>query len=122
MRGSLRSDGVPRSARWRATIKSITERDLLAAIGEVVVNAALFEYAVAILVATMEGCRAQECEHRAVGIVRPARLTMREFHRLVGEHPDRKDIQLALYDARSVLDDWHVIAHSLAMEDTEAGG
>jgi len=57
------------------------QRDLLAAIGEVVVNSASLEYAVTTLVATMEGHRDQECEDRALGIVRTTGQAMRDLRR-----------------------------------------
>ena len=46
------------------------DRELLAAIGEVVVNSAALEYAVAVLVAMTEGLRDQDCEDHALATVR----------------------------------------------------
>jgi hypothetical protein len=48
------------------------DADLLAAIGRIVVQAALLDYSVATLVATCEGLCGGACETRAVAIVRTA--------------------------------------------------
>jgi hypothetical protein len=141
------------------------DRELLAAIGQVVVNAAALEYAIAVLVATIEGHRDQECEDHALTIVKNAGGAMRALMaptcaqvRGRGMSPQQiarmlsttqetaiseKDVRESLKrwdrehasagplternliplwrDAKAVLDDRHVIAHSIAMEQVEAG-
>src|SRR5260370_32051812 len=55
------------------------DRELLAAIGEVVVTAAALEYAVAVLVAVTKGHREQDCENYAVALVKQPGGSMREL-------------------------------------------
>jgi hypothetical protein len=94
------------------------DRVLLAAIGQVVVEAAVLEYLVAVLVAVIEG---QGEEHAQMLVARPGDA-MRQMGRLVMERPDRSDLKLAWHDARAVLNDRHVIAHSVALEHVEVNG
>ncbi len=136
------------------------DQELLAAIGKVVVDAASLEYAVAILVAAIEGHRDQACEDRAVTIVKKSGAAMRWLKAMTcaqlrgrGESPQKialmlttseTDVREALkrwdrehpgispatkcdliyrwHDVKAVMDDRHVIAHSLAMESVEADG
>jgi len=144
----------------------LEDRELLAAIGEVVVNAAALDYAVAVLVATIEGHRDQSCEDYAVAIVKAGGGAMRALmmmtcaqlrgqgtsaermarilttsadkaitpkavrdalkqwdHEHAGATPaTRHDLIYLWRDAKAVLDDRHVIAHSLAVEDADADG
>ncbi len=53
----------------------------MAAIGQVVVNAAALDYAAAILVAMVDGLRDQQCEDRAVAIVKTSGGAMRTLRR-----------------------------------------
>jgi hypothetical protein len=94
----------------------LEDRDLLAAIGEVVIDAAALEYAIAGLVAVADGLRDQACEDRAVAIVKDTGRAMKELRKLARAQPERNLMRL-WRDAKSVLDDRHVIAHSLAMEN-----
>jgi hypothetical protein len=64
------------------------DTEMMAAIGRMVVNAAELEYAVAELAATAEGLRGEECRERATAIVRRTGEAMRQFERVVQEHPD----------------------------------
>jgi hypothetical protein len=158
------------------------DRELLAAIGEVVVTAAALEYAVAILAAVTEGHRDQACEEYAVALVKKSgggamgELRKRACAQLRGQgmplpqiarwlrightfsigekghmlpiaertdksekavrddlaHWDRErpgvipqarcDLMALWQDATAVLDDRHVIAHSIALEEDEADG
>jgi hypothetical protein len=83
-----------------------------------VVDAAVLEYFVAVLVAVIEG---QAEEHAQMLASRPGE-TMRQLGRLVRERPDRSDLKLAWHDAQAVLNDRHVIAHSVALEYIEVNG
>jgi hypothetical protein len=160
----------------------LEDRELLAAIGEVVVTAAALEYAVAVLVALTEGHQDQACEDCALSIVKGAQGgAMRELRKRAcaqlrgqdmplpqiarrlriahafstGERgnmlsiPERIDKSekavrddlahwdrerpgivpqarcnlMALWqDATAVLDDRHVIAHSVALEEVGEAG
>jgi hypothetical protein len=62
--------------------------ELLAAIGRIVVNAAMLEYAVAELIAVAEGLRGEAARERAVVIVRKPGNAMRLFERLAEQRPD----------------------------------
>lgn len=95
-------------------------RDLLAAIGEVVVCTARLELAVAILVAVTDGLRDQAAEVRAEAIIaeRPGKA-LDELRRISRECPERQDLKLALHDAKSVVSDRHILAHSVTLEDTK---
>lgn len=89
------------------------DRELLAAIGEVVVDAAALEYFIAVLVAVIEG-RDEEWARKQVAQTGAAR---RALERLVNGRPDRPDLGRLCQDAAAVLDDRHRIAHSVAMRD-----
>lgn len=94
------------------------DQELLAAIGQVVVDAAVLEYFVAVLVAVIQG---QGEEHAQMLAARPG-AAMRQLWTLVGERSDRSDLKLACHDAQAVLNDRHVIAHSIALEQVEVRG
>lgn len=163
------------------SIGGVEDQELLAAIGQVVVNAAALEYAVAVLAAVTEGHRDQACEDYAVALVKRPGGAMGELRKRacaqlrgqgmplpqiarwlrighafsIGEkghmlpiaertdksekavrddlaHWDRErpgvipqtrcDLMALWQDATAVLDDRHVIAHSIAMETVEADG
>jgi hypothetical protein len=142
------------------------DRELLAAIGQVVVDAAALEYFVAVLLAVADGQREHDCEDHAVATVKIPGEAMRELRKracaqlrgqgltlrqIAGmlpdpcttredrektarkdladwdrEHPGvvpltRCDLGHLWRDAKAVLDDRHVIAHSIALEADEAG-
>ncbi len=106
----------------RGYVGEMTDRrDLLAAIGEVVVNSASLEYAVAVLVAVTERQRDEAAENRALAIVRETGKAVKELKRISREHPDRDDLKLALQGVTAVLNDRHILAHSIALEDAESG-
>ena len=94
------------------------DQELLAAIGQVMVDAAVLEYFVAVLVAVIEG---QGEEHAQRLAARPGEA-MRQLGKLVRERPDRSDLKLAWHDAQAVLNDRHVLAHSVALEHVEVNG
>jgi hypothetical protein len=154
------------SAEWQAPYSSLVEdRDLMAAIGQVVVTAAALEYAIAILAAIIEGGRDQECEEHALALAKKSGGAMRALmvltcaqlrgracprsgsprcsapiDHVISEQAVREGLKrwdresagtvpLTLsnliylwHDVKAVLDDRHVIAHSLALEDVEADG
>jgi hypothetical protein len=93
------------------------DRELLAAIGQVVVDAALLEYFIAVLVAAMEG-RDEEWAHRELAA--RAGAARRALKDLVTARPDRADLGRLYQDAVAVLDDRHVIVHSVAVADLDA--
>jgi hypothetical protein len=140
----------------------VDDKELLAAIGQVVVDSAALEFAVAILVAVTEGLRDQDCEDHAVttvktpgGAMRELRmraaaqlrgkdLPVRQIARMLpmpkdDERPVRQvlarwdrlrpgftpvvqcDLGFLWRDAKAVLDDRHILAHSIALDDAEAG-
>ena len=94
------------------------DHELLAAIGRVVVDAAVLEYFVAVLVAVIES----QGEEHARNLVSQPGAALRELKRLVRERPDRRDLKLACHDAQAVLADRHVLAHSIALEQVEFRG
>jgi hypothetical protein len=98
------------------------DKELMAAIGQVVVGSAVLEYSVAVLVAMTDGHRDQDCENHALAMVKKTGRTMRELRKLADAHPERPGLMQLWRDARAVLDDRNVIAHSVALEDIEAGG
>jgi hypothetical protein len=163
------------------TLGFVQDKELLAAIGEVVVMSAVLDYSVAVLVAMTDGYRYQECEEHARVMVRSPGGAMRELrkracaqlrgqgvplHRIarrlrvaqefsfdrdgrmltVAEKAEkceravrddlarwererhdavpraRCNLMDRWQDAITVLDDRHVIAHSVALEDIEVQG
>jgi hypothetical protein len=97
------------------------DTDVLAAIGAVVVEAATLEYGAAVLVAVFEGHRGTQVEHRATAIAKKTGRAMRELDKLAKAHPARHDLQRIAHDAQAVLDERHVIAHSIAVDDAQIG-
>ena len=95
------------------------DTELLAAIGRIVVNAALLEYSVAELVAVIEGLRGEACQERAVWIASKAGRAMILFER-ASEH--RPDLVALMQDTRVLLQVRHFVAHSVAQEDAVAEG
>lgn len=98
------------------------DKDLMAAIGEVVVYAAVLEYAVAVLVALIEGNRDQACEDRAIEMVKHPGGAVRGLRKLTcvqlreqGLSPEqitrqlRRGQKVHLKDVRRDLDDWDSI-------------
>jgi hypothetical protein len=96
------------------------DTELLAAIGRIVVNAAMLEYAVAELVAVIEGLRDAEArQERAVEIVRVTGKGMRLFERAAKQRPD---LGWLLRDTRTMLNARHFVAHAVAQHDAVAEG
>jgi hypothetical protein len=84
----------------------MVDHDTLAAIGEVVVDAAVLEYWIAVLVAAIEG----KDDERARQLVSEAGGTLKVLKKLVKERPDLNSFYR---DAKAVLGDRHVLAHSV---------
>jgi hypothetical protein len=141
----------------------VEDQELLAAIGQMVVDIAVLEYFVAVLVAVTEGHRDQDCEDQAVAIVKVPGNAMRELRMRAGaqlraqglslsqivrmlptrgkdpektadkdlarwdrEHRGvvpvtRCDLSHLWRDAKAVIDDRHVIAHSIALDADDGG-
>src|SRR5260221_8034629 len=57
------------------------DKELLDAIGEVVVTSAVLEYSVAVLVAMTEGHRDEDCEDHALAMVKNAGRAMTELRK-----------------------------------------
>src|SRR5271169_3853037 len=93
-------------------------QELLAAIGQVVVNAAVLEYQVAVLVAVIEG-RDEERARELAGITGKA---MRALEELAAVQQAPAHLRGLYRDARAVLRDRHVLVHSIAMVDMETDG
>jgi hypothetical protein len=94
------------------------DQELLAAIGQVVVNAAVLEYQVAVLVAVIEG----RAEERARELAASTGEAMRALKKLAAVQEAPAHLRGLYRDARAVLDDRHVLAHSIAMVDMETDG
>jgi hypothetical protein len=89
----------------------MADRELLAAIGEIVVDAAALEYFIAVLVSVIEG----RDEERARKLASSPGAARHALKGLVSTRPDRLDLRRLYQDAVAVLDDRHVIVHSVAM-------
>ncbi len=95
------------------------DTELLAAIGRIIVEAAVLEYTVAELVAVSEGLRDEACEGRAVAIVRKPGQAMRLFERLAEQRPG---LAWLVNDTKSMLAARHFVAHAVAQQDAIAEG
>jgi hypothetical protein len=95
------------------------DTELLAAIGLMVVNAALQEYSVAELVAVIEGLRDQACQDREVAIVAKTGEAMRLFECLAEEHAA---LAWLMNDTKGLLPARHFVAHAVAQEPAVAEG
>ncbi len=93
----------------------------MAAVGQVVVDSAALEYFAAVLVAMTEGRRDQDCEDRALAIVKDTGGAMTKLRNLADARPERPELMRLWRDARAVLDDRHVIAHAIPLEDVRVG-
>jgi hypothetical protein len=94
------------------------EDELLAAIGQVVVDAAVLEYFIAVLVAVIEDLDDYQVRELAA---HPGGAR-RELKKLVTARPDRPDLRRLYQDAKAVIEDRHVIVHSIALADAEDRG
>ena len=95
------------------------DTELLAAIGRIVVQAALLDYSVATLVATCEGLRGEACEARAAAIVRTAGKAMGLFERLAKQRPD---LAWLMNDTKLMFGARNFVAHSVAQQDAISDG
>ena len=84
----------------------MVDRDTLAAIGEVVVDAAVLEYWIAVLVAAVE----DKDDNRARELAKKPGATLDALKKVAKERPD---LGALYHDAKAVLDDRHVLAHSV---------
>jgi hypothetical protein len=96
-------------------------QELMAAIGRMVVGAALLEYSVAVLVALTEGYRDQAAEDHALQLVRKAGAPLRELRTLAAGPPERRDLKWLCQDAEAVLEGRNVAVHAMPLEEFTAG-
>jgi site-specific recombinase XerD len=82
-------------------------QELMAAIGRMVVGAALLEYSVAVLVAVTDGYRGQAVEDRALQLVRKAGAPVRELVRVLRAHRAQQNRQRLA--AASLWEDFGVV-------------
>jgi hypothetical protein len=91
----------------------MVDRETLAAIGEVVVDAAVLQYWIAVLVAAVEG----KDENRARQLLDKPGAALRALEKLAQE---RTDFAGVCRDAKAVLDDRNVLAHSVNLIEGDA--
>jgi hypothetical protein len=117
-----RSSDVTSERVWRplnippVRVIGMVDRGLLAAIGEVIVDAAVLEYWIAVLVAAIEG----KDEDRARDLAASTGATLRALKHLVDERQDWSELNRLYRDAKAVLGDRHALAHSVAFADKDA--
>ena len=97
----------------------MNDTELLAAIGRIVVSAALLEYSVAELVAVTGGLRDEARQDRAVEIVRVPGKAMRLFERIAEQRPELGWLRREI---RTMLGARHCVAPSVAQQDAVAAG
>jgi hypothetical protein len=97
----------------------VDETELLAAIGRMVVEAAVLEYAVARLVAVSEGLRGEALEERALGIVKLTGEAMHQFKALAKRRPA---LAWLMRDTTGLLRARHFVAHSIVQQDAIVEG
>jgi hypothetical protein len=97
----------------------MTDTDLLAAIGRIVVEAAMLEYSVATLIAVTEGLQGEECEERAQAIAASPGKAMHRFGTLARK---RDDLRWLKHDTQGLLQARHFVAHAVFQEDALAEG
>jgi len=95
------------------------DTELLAAIGRVVVDAAVLGYSIAELVAVTGGLRGEERDKRALAIVKKTGEAMRQFKRLAAKRPD---LRWLMEDTNGLLGGRHMVAHAIAQQDAVAEG
>lgn len=98
---------------------AMTDTDLLAAIGRIVVEAAMLEYSVASLIAAFEGLHGGEREERARDITASTGKAMRLFEKLA---EGQGDLGPLWRDTKGLLQARHFVAHSVYQEDAIAEG
>ncbi len=97
----------------------VDDTELMAAIGRMVVNAAVLDYSIAELVAVTEGLRDEACQDRATAIVKKTGKAMRLFERLAEERPD---LDWLMRDTKGLRQARNFVAHSVAQQPAVAGG
>jgi hypothetical protein len=97
----------------------MTDTGLLAAIGRVVVEAAMLEYSVASLIAASEGLQGGERQERARDITASTGRAMGLFKELAVR---RDDLGPLWWDTKGLLQARHFVAHAVYQEDAEAEG
>jgi hypothetical protein len=97
----------------------VDDTELLAAIGRMVVEAAVLEYAVARLVAVSEGLRGGNCEARALEIVKKTGEAMRRFAALA---EGNRKLTWLMRDTAGLLGARHFVAHSIVQQDAISEG
>ena len=97
---------------------AVEDRELLAAIGEVVIDASALEYLIAVLVAATEG---QPEEHARKLAASPG-AARTALGKLSAARPARMDLELLYRDAVAVIKDRHRLVHSVAMRDIQDSG
>jgi hypothetical protein len=102
-----------RTMRCSSKGYDMVDRDTLAAIGEVVVDAAVLQYWIAVLVAAAEGTD----EDRARQLLERPGAALRALEKLAQE---RTDFVRVYRDAKAVLDDRNVLAHSVNFIEEDA--
>lgn len=90
------------------------DQELLAELGKVVVNSAVLEYTIAVLIALVEGRRGDACEDRAIDIVKQAGGVRRE---LAGLSEIRPGIARLCTETGQLLDSRNILVHSLITGD-----
>jgi hypothetical protein len=96
---------------------AMTDTDLLAEIGRIVVEAAMLEHSVASLIAASEGLRGGEREEHARGITAKTGEAMRLFGKLAGEQDNLRPLW---HDTKGLLQARHFVAHSVYQDDAIA--
>jgi hypothetical protein len=98
---------------------AMTDTDLLAAIGRIIVEAAMLEYSVASLIAASEGLQGEDREERARSITVSTGKAMALFEKLTER---RNDLGPLWRDTKGLLQARHFVAHSVYQEDAVAEG
>ena len=94
------------------------DQELLAAIGLVVVNAAAFDYAIAVLTATLESADTE----RVRDLASTSGKARKALTKIADANRDRLDIRMLSKAANELLDDRGILAHSIILTDTEYSG
>jgi hypothetical protein len=97
------------------------DKELMAAVGQVVVDSATLEYFAAVLVAMTEGHRDQDCENRALALVKNPGEAMGALKAVARARPEQPGFMRLWHDARAVLEDRNVIVHAVPLEVVRVG-
>ena len=96
-----------------------TDTGLLAAIGRIVVEAAMLEYSVASLIAASEGTQGEEREERACAITARTGEAMRLFEKLA---EGQGGLRPLCRDTKGLLQARHFVAHSVYQQHAVTEG